>query len=258
VVLWLAKSNRNSNERAIELLLPATRRGHATSQYICGAILSEQNSSNEDALIWFTLAAAQGQAGGQRQLGRILLDAALNNEDAELEETFRSAYWYRKAALQRDPISQATLADLVLVHKKGLFDDVPNHVGYSCLPEVLVWRRQVAAANPVAMETLSPLSLPDKEAYTEEAFKLSCACCGIKARSKCQGATRAANNTTIGKTKSNIKLCNQCRSVGYCSKTCQQKHWNRGHKVDCLQAEALKEEYEQNYFPRLAGNRDVD
>jgi hypothetical protein len=68
----LAKSNRNWNERAMELLPPAVRRGHATSQYICGTILSEQNSSNEDALIWSTLAAAQGQAGGQRQLGRIL------------------------------------------------------------------------------------------------------------------------------------------------------------------------------------------
>merc|ERR1711964_581551 len=30
-----------------------------------------------------------------------------------------------------------------------------------------------------------------------------------------------------------LKACQQCKSVWYCSRACQKRHWRAGHKKDC-------------------------
>jgi MYND finger len=243
-----------SNGKAMEILLPAARRGHATAQYTCGQILWEQGVRNGEEWVWFTLAAAQGQAHAQERLGDIFPESTDDNDDSDnsLVEAFKGAYWTRKAALQGRRKAQSALAALVFALKEELFDGVTNHVGYSCIPEVLFWKRQLAAANAGGRSMTGWPTAYD--AYTEESCVQSCACCGKKARDDTRGMAGAiaAGKASESPSVIKIKRCLQCRSVGYCSSECQKKHWKMGHKVDCLYAVALQKEYKKKYFSNIA------
>ncbi len=38
-----------------------------------------------------------------------------------------------------------------------------------------------------------------------------------------------------GKRPQKMKICDACRAFGYCDKSCQDAHWNSGHKQACKQ-----------------------
>ena len=43
--------------------------------------------------------------------------------------------------------------------------------------------------------------------------------------------------SNCGKTGDDLKGCNSCRCIRYCSANCQKKHWKH-HKVDCRRIKA--------------------
>jgi hypothetical protein len=68
--------------------------------------------------------------------------------------------------------------------------------------------------------------LPPPEEETKPLSLDECACCG---------ATKRANNKPL-------LPCSRCKSVAYCSKECQEKHWKEfGHKKKCPELKATHE-----------------
>ena len=43
---------------------------------------------------------------------------------------------------------------------------------------------------------------------------------------------------------SSFAKCGGCSSVKYCNRTCQQKHWKRGHKSHCPELKKERDERE--------------
>ena len=42
--------------------------------------------------------------------------------------------------------------------------------------------------------------------------------------------------------ESELRLCSRCKGVSYCSRTCQKRHWKRGHKDTCQAASSERED----------------
>jgi Zn finger protein HypA/HybF involved in hydrogenase expression len=83
------------------------------------------------------------------------------------------------------------------------------------MPEVFFWIQRAVNNGSLAAQT--------KLKTLETEVRMMCGCCSNLAR---EGVT--------------VKLCAQCKAVGYCSRDCQVKHWKMGHKVDCAKPEELK------------------
>jgi MYND finger/Sel1 repeat len=174
----------------------AAKNGSAVAQYH----MVHESTSHESTMIWYTLSAAQGYREAQYILGAIY---KLGRFGAE-ENAFKSVYWLRKAAIQSWHVAQLLLAIELPRVKARMYDDQSDVVGYSAIPEACFWYNQ---------------GTDHVERCTHLSFKwllvVQCGCCG-KTRKE-----------------TSLRRCSKCKSVGYCSKACQRKHWKMGHKRDC-------------------------
>jgi TPR repeat protein len=213
-----------SNDKALEFLLPAARKGHAVAQYLCGNILSGKARTSEEALMWFTLSAAQGNPTGQWAMGDLFDFGKYGMPQAP----FKSLYWFKIASLQGDGSCQARMSLKLEIVKKSLFDGRHNIVGYSAEPEIHFWTQLVFDD----MERHG-FAVDRELEYSVE----KCGCCRSRAGRGGGGS---------GSAEIVIKRCVQCKSIGYCSKECQVKHWKMGHKTDCKRVVELEKALKKN------------
>jgi MYND finger len=97
--------------------------------------------------------------------------------------------------------------------KKHLFDGHGDIVGHSAIPETHYWYSLYQEA--AVAQSIVPAPKPTW---------LEIAQCGCCAKKTC-----------------NLRKCSSCKSVGYCGKECQTKHWKMGHKLDCKALDKWKE-----------------
>jgi MYND finger/Sel1 repeat len=245
---WLAgnvaATMRPSVDKALQWFGAAARQGHATAQYYVGKLLWKRSHRRDaNALMWMTLSAAQGSPLAQVELGKYFETRAV--EDCNVEDMFNCMYWTRKAALIGETEAQAAMELLLPKIKMMLYDGKHSRVGYSCLPEVFFWKKQHTAAAEAANM--------DGETIGKDSRVRQCACCGKAGTSSSSGSGGRSSGTfrfslnpdsDVESVEIKILKCAQCRSLGYCSKACQKKHWQMGHRVDCQKVTALKEEME--------------
>lgn len=234
--------DKNDLKRNVYWLRRAAEQGDSSSQYNLGTRLKYglgTQQSDAEALYFLELAAKQGQADAQHLLGRILrgekklywftLSASQGNEEAQMDlaglhalglgglpESEDTGFYYcEKAALNGCAAAQEELSNLLLKSAYNLYDGEFDLVGYNAIPRSLYWARKAvsAKAGKRASDHVSAL-----EAYIMQ----QCGNCG----------KRAEANT-------HVKKCLRCNAIGYCGRTCQVEHWQKGHKRDCVDCKKL-------------------
>lgn len=60
-------------------------------------------------------------------------------------------------------------------------------------------------------------------------------------------------NQKQGRNDVNLQRCSRCKSCRYCSRECQTKHWNSGHKADCDRIVAEKEDIKRIFASAVIG-----
>jgi TPR repeat protein len=154
-----------------------------------------------EAAVFYFLSAAQGYYKSQFELGNIYMKGGHGVK----QSSFSALCWYRKAALQGCPNSQLVLSHLLHMTKKHLFDGHGDIVGHSAIPEARYWYSLYQEA--ALARNIAPAAKPTWLEIVQ------CGCCANKTR--------------------DLQNCASCKSVGYCGKECQIKHWKMGHKADC-------------------------
>jgi MYND finger len=170
----------------------------------CG-LYAEKGS--DEATTWIYLAAAQGVPAAEGVLGGLC---------CETKSCFGAIYWLRKAALQDDPQSQDLLCTCLLKAKMVAYDDGMNPVGSSCFPEFVFWQ-------DLYIKTMKRFGRPDDDSPMDHWYE-QCGCC----------------EKTVGEDGGSLKRCVNCKSIAYCDRDCQVKHWKMGHKSDCKSIDKYK------------------
>jgi TPR repeat protein len=145
--------------------------------------------------MWMTLAAAQGLNQAASTLGDYF------RKSFDLDDIFKSVYWYRKASLGGHETAPIRLCAALARAKKSVFDA----------------RNRVLVRNRCGTLLAKRVQLPKRIEFDV------CGCCGW----------RSSNNIAI-------KRCVQCKAVAYCGKACQTKHWQKGHKIDCGRVDKIR------------------
>ena len=217
----------------------AVEQGDAIAQGILGEILlhgpNYTDCERKRGYDLISLAAYQGDPISRMLLVQFYtskLPEDLENIDLrQNKDCILSGYWCGKAAEidSKDPRTRVfALEGLVRcllqnVRDTAWHEDRPSIgidplTGYSHVP-FCVW----ALSNAEKM-------LPDVERGDEfnvlSVWKFVCANCGSRDKSK-------------------LNVCHGCNAFSYCSKECQVKHWNDGHKVDC------KGHWVEDFFPNI-------
>mmetsp|Transcript_21260 Transcript_21260/g.40112 ORF Transcript_21260/g.40112 Transcript_21260/m.40112 type:complete len:111 (+) Transcript_21260:814-1146(+) len=91
--------------------------------------------------------------------------------------------------------------------------------GQCVIPRVLFLARKALACEADKADALSLIEV------LESSGKRACACC--KKDAVCFSG--------------NLQQCGSCKAVWYCGRGCQVKHWNDGHKIDCITVLYLSE-----------------
>jgi MYND finger len=184
--------------------LPAARQGHAMAQHIFSLKLGMHAAEGQ---MWLTLSAAQGYHPAQG-----MMDAMYYIEDSPMNKSYpKIFYWCRKAALKGCVQSQL-LVTALLSAKTELYG-YPHFVGHSALPESLYWC-------DLLRENKRYGNL--KEVVVKFLNWDTCACCNAHG------------------SNAKVRLCKACKTVRYCSRECQKRHWRMGHKVDCQGVDKLR------------------
>jgi uncharacterized protein len=190
----------SSKVKADKYMIQAAQHGCSLLQT---RMARKEGEGSDKSLIWNTLAAAQGDTSAQFALANI----HLHGTHGSPKSVFAAIYWFRKAALQGELTSQGCLAYTLLKAKEEIYDGEVDIAGYSAVPEARFWL-SLSEKSQKQMH-IPPMPRP-------EALRIvDCGHCGT---SLDEGARL---------------LCSACRSIGYCSKSCQGKHWKMGHKRDC-------------------------
>jgi TPR repeat protein len=195
------KTHLSMEEKCNSCFLRAARLGHPWSQYMCAYL---KGITNAEKVTWLALAVSQEYPEAMW----VFSDLCYHGDLGLPKSIFASIYWLRKAALLIDRCAQMRLPERLIMAKAAIFDGAADLVGHSAIPEAVFWFEQG--------------SKNFKEAEDAEFVKpavlsvTNCACCGI-----------SGSSATV------IRLCAQCRAVGYCGKPCQAKHWKMGHRADC-------------------------
>lgn len=195
-----------SPEKAIEKFTAAASQGCAKSQAYLGLCCDK---SNPDYLKWLYLSAAQGYAVAEGNLG-----SAHWIGNCGLEKSLaRALFWMKRAAVRGHDVAQSQLATLLIKWAGELYGS-SQIVGFSPYAESCFWLRMAAASGHEE-------AILCAEAREKRIAKL----CGV-----C-GKTSSNNDAKLLK-------CTKCKSVAYCGRDCQRKHWKIGHKTDCYSPES--------------------
>jgi len=97
----------------------------------------------------------------------------------------------------------------------------PNAIGRVRLLLPDQWRQQVATLDPFASDPFLILDADSAVFRTDDGSSGTVESIAIKAR-HCPSCLQPAKN-----------FCGRCRTVAYCSKECQVKHWKLSHKKAC-------------------------
>jgi TPR repeat protein len=168
-----------------------------------------------EAARWWLNAAEQGYAKAQCSIGCMYYHGQGVKQDYSEAER-----WYRLAAGQGNADAQSILG---VMYNKGegvkqdygeaerwflKAADQGNAVAQSILGELRKQRRAAPPSSPKPAPTATPLS-----------SSRTCANCGVE--------------EAVGSIA--LKLCSQCKVVGYCGKECQAQHWKvGGHRSACI------------------------
>jgi len=238
--------------KAMKLFLTGGAQGHANSQTFLGLLYAEGKGVEQDfgeARRWFTQAADQGNANAQNNLG--IMTAQGNGVTKDHVEAV--SFW-SKAAAQGHPSAQYSLgrcyamgegvpqdygaaqswwvkaaeyghvkaqSDLGTMYFKG--DGVKKDYD-----ESLRWYN-MAAAQGDAEAKKAVLGMP---AFVEEELRMQRKAAAAVIQ---PSPVRTCDNCGVAAAAGSIKLkpCARCKSVVYCGKDCQLKHWVGGHKAAC-------------------------
>jgi TPR repeat protein len=198
-MLGVRLSKQDPNE-SLRLLKTAACKGDAFAQCIYGNEILEQNE--EEAIIMLTLSALRGVALAEREMARKFGGMKQPNEI----ET--GIYWYERAAVHGDALSQNQLAMLLITGAENIFGSC-GYPGYSPVPQAYRWVcRSLRGGYQHASETSQLFE------------RMFCSSCAV-----CQRPQQFSSAKFL--------RCAKCKAWAYCSKTCQTKHWRDGHKLDC-------------------------
>jgi TPR repeat protein len=190
-----------SIEKMFDYMMQAARNGSPIAQDSMTQVSTK--GGDKDAFVWCSLSAAQGYFGGQCRLGEM----HLNGQFGLPRCVYTALYWFRSAALQGDSKAQLHLAQTLVQAKMEMYDGIADIAGHSAIPEARFWFDKYETAMISALH--SPIARP------EFLQIIKCAVCE-KSETDCR-----------------IRRCARCKSVGYCDRTCQAKHWDMGHQMDC-------------------------
>jgi bacterioferritin-associated ferredoxin len=192
----------------------AAVKGHAEAQHYCASVCMEDEYEVE-ALRWCTLSAGQGYFQSQFRLGQYFSEGSCGLE----RSSSKAVFWLKKAAIQDHAEAQVCLAMELMEAKREIYGGCCDPVGYSVMPEVFFWIQRAAKNGfEVAESMLQTL---------ETSMGTQCGCCRIPAE----------EGVTFGR-------CVRCKTIGYCGRECQRKHWKMGHKVDCAVPDELKNRFD--------------
>jgi MYND finger/Sel1 repeat len=202
-----------STNKAWELAWPAARLGSAPAQATCAEISAHRGNMAE-SLQWYTLSAAQGFHAAQHELGRLFYEGTGTLVSLS---PFKAHHWFRKAGVQRYPAAQWYMSNLVL-NVARIVHGSDEAEGYSPWPESCVWLTEF-------YENMDRSCTPGTKVIRERGIvQTRCAHCHLR-----EGPT------------AKITRCEECQTIGYCSETCREIHWNKGHKTDCNRAKELRQ-----------------
>lgn len=136
-------------------------KGDVIAQCVYGNEILEQDE--EEAVIMLTLSAFRGAHMAEREMARHFGGM---EEPIELET---AAYWFEKAALQGNAVSQNKLAILLLTRAENILGSCV-YPGYSPIPQANRWNSRSLRGGYQEGSALS-------SRVFEETFCSSCACC---------------------------------------------------------------------------------
>jgi len=229
-------------KEAVEWYRKAADQGYVEAQFNLGSIYSNGEGvakDSKEAVNWYHKAADQGYVEAQFNLGKIYRDGKGVAQDLE-----KAAEWYRKAADQGFACAQFNLGTSYR-DGKGVAQDSKEAVewfrkaadqgfveaqitlgaiyligAYGIPKDLKAANIFITAAEAQGDQKSHVLRKELEEACLHQTFicpSSQCACCG-----------RSAGNTL------KLKPCPRCKGPSYCGKECQRKHWNEGHKEDCV------------------------
>ena len=90
------------------------------------------------------------------------------------------------------------------------------------------------------MADLENLSEESRRTNKLDARKIDAAFRSVTAKTGCATCGKQNVDKKSGKIIK-LKLCSGCHTVAYCSRSCQTKHWKKGHKKNCAVAKKKRE-----------------
>ena len=108
-----------------------------------------------------------------------------------------------------DGLTEFKYCDALVQQNENLY---PYHLtGFNAIPRVMFWlRKSLTAGQSAAKNVINNFESREK--------------------GKCSACNASEDKAAAGK---KFLRCGRCKLYHYCSKECQMKAWNAGHKVDC-------------------------
>lgn len=184
--------------------------GHAMGQYRLATHKADNGNPSESYRL-FTLSSAQGCKDAMEMLGNYYLEAQIKTKS--IKDFHLRMYWFSRAAEMGSVQGTAAFAHSILYaqatiwHRPNtIYDLVP---GLSAYPLVMRLARRVYTMGDNRVNKIMKGQIDSMLGF----LKQGCASCG--------------------KRGNNFMNCSRCKTMHYCSKKCQVKHWKKGHKIEC-------------------------
>ncbi len=257
--------------KGLELINLAVEQRHPMALYAMGLTYRDGlgqfvPQSTTKAIHFLKEAANLGYTDALGELGRLLMERSIealnaNTENADVDSDVQSSILYTTLAYSQSKrhqfykCSDPNAIDGVLAYNMGLkflnrlvpnlsksqlryrakhyleeaamkgYEGAFGHLAHILLyianddrelllpygPHILFWGRKASKVNRFDSEAIELIEI------MEDFLGKMCACCW-------KDSTDA----------NQFKRCARCKSAWYCSKDCQAKHWNTGHKSECI------------------------
>ncbi|KAL9190307.1 hypothetical protein ACHAXT_007518 [Thalassiosira profunda] len=258
--------NRSNDRKALQYMKMAAKGGEAEAQALLGLFYHQSprgivERSTTDALYWYETAASNGHVFSHMSYAMALIKEWIKSPDTENHQVYpmtafaahhgilqaqshlsdyysyfqpdfdvvtkksfiRAKYWLGKVL--RSPQSEVVeqgqanaygrYASILLALQDENMNGVSDVAGHSSVPEALYWFRKAKEVNSVT---------PQDEKLMEQ--------CELVGTFRCHCCKTSSEKYKLAG-QGNMMKCRRCHWARYCSKQCQVRHWEMGHKKDC-------------------------
>lgn len=258
--------NKSNDKLALKYITKAAGGGDAEAQSMLGFFYEYSprdivTKSQSDAMHWYELAAANGHLVSHSTVAWSYVDGSrgesnfdeyfrlmtysahhgypsaqssmaqsYDNRHSDLPFSLeRAKYWMGKLVrnsesdvVMRRICSEAyanygaVLLQLLTHNMNGIVDVA----GHSPVPEALFWFRKASRTKSSSEDKMSETHV-ELMKLCEKVGSMRCHCCKI------------SSDLYMATKKKEMMKCNRCHWARYCSRECQLRHWDMGHKKDC-------------------------